>query len=133
MKRSYAGSWLTAGNSLPEFAFRTQVRSAKIKASAPGNKRAASGGACFRSCTATTTAAMIKTTKTKTGRVRLIRMECGQGCHHITDGEGGSGWVAGSGCAEFIACDNLTSCPGHLGRDQGYACACTVRVPEMLA
>src|ERR1022692_2993555 len=86
MKRSYSGSWLTAGSSLPEFSLRAEPRLRYKNASAPGNNRAGSGGACFRSWTARITAAAIATTARTMGKVRLIRMECGQGCHDNTVG-----------------------------------------------
>ena len=54
--------------------------------------------------------------------MRLIRMECGQGCHHTTLSRDNclfGQFGQSHGCMEFNAYDNLTNCPGHLKGIEG--------------
>src|ERR1700683_2217033 len=82
MKRSYSASCETGScpgeKSFPPFALRAHTKLAYTKASAPGSSRAGSGGACFRSWTASVTAAATITSASVMGKARLIRMQCGQ-------------------------------------------------------
>src|SRR5258708_6412944 len=74
MKCSYSGSCCAAGGCPPTSARRIHCRFTYTKPSAPGRRRAASGGACLRSRTATAMAARNSNSPRKTGILRRSRM-----------------------------------------------------------